>query len=55
MKLGTNFHVVLRLRICVRASTWGTVHCHNPSDRTMVLGSTQALSEMSIKKFSVGG
>ena len=27
----------------------GIFHCHNPSDRTMILGSTQPLTEMSIR------
>jgi hypothetical protein len=29
-------------------------HCHNPSDRTMDLGSTQPLTEMSTRSISLG-
>jgi len=30
----------------------GIFHCHNPSDRTMALGSTQPLTEMSTRSIS---
>jgi hypothetical protein len=32
----------------------GIFHWHNPSDRTMALGSTQHLTEMSIRCISLG-
>jgi len=32
----------------------GIFHCHNPSDRTMALGSTQSLTEMSTRSISWG-
>ena len=32
----------------------GIFHCHNPSDRTMALGSTQPLTEMSTRSISWG-
>ena len=32
----------------------GIFHCHNPSDRTMALGSTQPLTEMSTRIVSWG-
>ena len=32
----------------------GIFHCHNPSDRTMALGSTQPLTEMSTMRISWG-
>ena len=32
----------------------GIFHCHNPSDRTMALGSTQPLTEMSTGEFPGG-
>ena len=32
----------------------GIFQCHNPSDRTMALGSTQPLTEMSAKSNSWG-
>jgi len=32
----------------------GTFHLHNPSDRTMALGSTQPLTEMSTRNISWG-
>jgi len=32
----------------------GIFHWHNPSDRTMALGSTQPLTEMSTKRISWG-
>ena len=32
----------------------GIFHCHNPSDRTMALGSTQPLTEMSTGSISWG-
>jgi hypothetical protein len=32
----------------------GIFQCHNPSDRTMALGSTQSLSEMSTRSISWG-
>ena len=33
---------------------FGIFHWHNPSDRTMALGSTQPLTEMTIKRISCG-
>jgi hypothetical protein len=35
-------------------SVIGIFHWHNPSDRTMVLGSTQPLTEMSTRSISWG-
>ena len=35
-------------------SVIGIFHCHNPSDRTMALGSTQPLTEMSTRRISWG-
>jgi len=32
----------------------GIFHWHNPSDRTMALGSSQSLTEMSIRSISLG-
>jgi hypothetical protein len=32
----------------------GIFHCHKPSDRTMALGSTQPLTEMSTRNISWG-
>jgi hypothetical protein len=32
----------------------GFFHCHNPSGRTMALGSTQSLTEMSTRNVSLG-
>ena len=32
----------------------GVFHCHNPSDRTMALGSSQPLTEMSTRDISWG-
>jgi hypothetical protein len=32
----------------------GIFHCHNPSDRTIALGSTQPLTEMSTRNISWG-
>jgi len=32
----------------------GSFHCHNPSGRTMALGSTQLLTEMSTRNISAG-
>jgi hypothetical protein len=32
----------------------GIFHLHNPSERTMALGSTQPLTEMSTKRISLG-
>ena len=32
----------------------GIFHWHNPSDRTMALGSTQPLTEMSTRRISLG-
>ena len=32
----------------------GIFHLHNPSDRTMALGSTQPLTEMSTRRISWG-
>jgi hypothetical protein len=33
----------------------GSIHWHNPSGRTMALGSTQPLTEMSTRNISLGG
>jgi len=33
----------------------GTFHWHNPSGRTMALGSTQPLTEMSTRNIPLGG
>jgi hypothetical protein len=33
---------------------WILFHCHNPSGRTMALGSTQPLTEMSTRNISWG-
>ena len=38
----------------IPAGVIGIFHCHNPSDRTMSLGSTQPLTEMSTRSISWG-
>jgi len=38
----------------IPAGVIGIFHWHNPSDRTMALGSTQSLTEMSTRSISCG-
>ena len=62
-KVPTNKAVAQWLRCCatnrkvagsIPAGVTEIFHLHNPSDRTMVLGSTQPLTEMSTRSISWG-
>ena len=43
-----------KVAVSIPVGVTGIFHWHNPSDRTMALGSTQPLTEMSTRRISCG-